>query len=84
MTLFLFQPFQADAHIDGRSPCHYAADYGQLDVLKYLVEAKGADVNARDKHGISVVLAAIWEGHTQCVKYLIEKVSSGSMIQLFR
>ena len=58
----------------GRCPSHYAADYGQLEVLQYLV-SKGADVDAKDKHGISVILAAIWEGHTACVKYLIEKVS---------
>lgn len=27
---------------------------------------------AVDKHGISALLAAIWEGHTECVKLLIE------------
>ena len=59
--------------IDGRSPMHLAADYGQLEVLQYLV-SKGADLNAKDKHGISVILAAIWEGHGQCVKFLLEKV----------
>lgn len=29
-----------------RSPIHYAADYGQSDVLRYLIN-KGADVNVR-------------------------------------
>ena len=53
---------------------HLAADYGQLEVLEYLA-SQGADLNAKDKHGISVVLAAIWEGHTRCVKFLLEKVS---------
>ena len=28
----------------------------------------------QDKHGISVILAAIWEGHFKCVKFLLEKV----------
>lgn len=28
-----------------------------------------------DKHGISVLLAAIWEGHTDCVKTLLKNVS---------
>lgn len=28
-----------------------------------------------DKHGISVILAAIWEGHTDCVKTLLKHVS---------
>ena len=52
---------------------HVAADYGQLEVLEYL-SANGADINAKDKHGISVILAAIWEGHTKCVKFLLAKV----------
>jgi len=30
---------------------------------------------AKDKHGISALLAAIWEGHTDCVKLLLEQVS---------
>ncbi len=71
--LFLFQDELVNTQIDGRSPMHLAADYGQLEVLQFLA-AKGADVNAKDKHGISVILAAIWEGHTDCVKFLLEKV----------
>ncbi|XP_011305864.1 myotrophin [Fopius arisanus] len=58
--------------IDGRTPLHYAADYGQNDVVRYLLD-KGADANATDKHGITTLLAAIWEGHTNCVKLLLEK-----------
>eukprot|EP00730_Choanoeca_flexa_P016945 TRINITY_DN8096_c0_g1_i1.p1 TRINITY_DN8096_c0_g1~~TRINITY_DN8096_c0_g1_i1.p1 ORF type:complete len:118 (+),score=29.35 TRINITY_DN8096_c0_g1_i1:59-412(+) len=55
----------------GRYPIHYAADMGQTDVLKYLV-SKGANVNQLDKHGISALLAAVWESHTETVKYLLE------------
>ncbi|XP_055329076.1 myotrophin-like [Paramacrobiotus metropolitanus] len=58
--------------IDGRPPIHFAADYGQREVIEYLI-SKGADVNAVDKHGISALLAAIWEGHTECVKLLLQK-----------
>lgn len=58
--------------IDGRTPLHYAADYGQCEVLRYLLE-KGANANVTDKHGITILLAAIWEGHTNCVKLLLEK-----------
>jgi len=61
-----------NASIDGRHPIHYASDYGQHDVIKYLLD-NGADVNAKDKHGISALLAAIWEGHTECVKLLLER-----------
>jgi len=61
--------------VDGRPPILYAADYGQLEVIEYLI-AEGADVNACDKHGISPLLAAIWEGHTDCVKLLLQKGAS--------
>ena len=36
---------------------------------------QGANLNAEDKHGITPLLAAVWEGHTSCVKFLLEKVS---------
>ncbi len=80
--------------IDGRRPLHYAADYGQKEIIEYLITKQGADVNvsasnflflgsifyqklssnffqALDKHNISPLLAAIWEGHTECVRLLI-------------
>jgi len=66
-----------NADIDGRLALHYAGDYGQLEVLKFLV-SKGAKIDATDKHGITPVLAAIWEGHTACVKYLLENGASKS------
>lgn len=58
--------------IDGRPPILYAADYGQKDVIEYLIAA-GADVNLKDKHGITAILAAIWEGHKECVRLLLDK-----------
>ncbi|XP_017839750.1 myotrophin [Drosophila busckii] len=58
--------------IKGRFPIHYAADFGHLNVLKYLIK-EGADINKKDKHGITPLLAAVWEGHTDCVEYLLEK-----------
>ncbi|XP_026495541.1 myotrophin-like [Vanessa tameamea] len=64
-----------NALIDGRVPLHYAADYGQTAVVNYLLD-KGADPNKVDKHGISVILAAIWEGHTECVKILLKHGAS--------
>ncbi|XP_015928988.1 myotrophin isoform X1 [Parasteatoda tepidariorum] len=63
--------------IDGRLPIHYAADYGQRDVLNYLID-KGANIDAKDKYGISALLAAIWEGHTSCVKLMLEKGATKS------
>lgn len=32
--------------IDGRRPIHYASDYGQKEIIEYLIQL-GADVNVR-------------------------------------
>ncbi|XP_035232480.1 myotrophin-like isoform X1 [Stegodyphus dumicola] len=69
------QGVDINASIDGRLPIHYAADYGQKDVLNYLID-KGANIDAKDKYGISALLAAIWEGHTSCVKLMLEKAKT--------
>ena len=41
-------------------------------------------MEAKDKHGISVVLAAIWEGHSKCVAFLISKVRENGSIHKFK
>ncbi|CAO1399188.1 unnamed protein product [Diamesa serratosioi] len=69
------QNFKINEDINGRSLLHYASDYGQSEVVSYLI-ARGANVNALDKHGISALLAAIWEGHTNCVKILLTSGAS--------
>ncbi|XP_068158269.1 myotrophin isoform X1 [Drosophila tropicalis] len=71
-TTFFNNLHKVNDEIEGRCPIHYAADFGQLKVLQYLINI-GADVNKRDKHGITPLLAAVWEGHTSCVKLLLEK-----------
>ncbi|CAB3979635.1 Myotrophin [Paramuricea clavata] len=58
--------------MNGRNPIHFAADYGQREVIDYLVN-QGADMNVPDKHGITPLLAAIYEGHLECVKLLLAK-----------
>jgi len=65
------QGLDLNSQIDGRLPLHYASDYGQLEVIKYLC-SKGVKLDAPDKHGITPILAAIWEGHAACVKYLLD------------
>jgi len=71
------QNFDVNYEIASRYPLHYAADYGQTDVLDYLL-SKGAKVDAVDKHGITPILAAIWEGHTACVRLLLDKGATKS------
>jgi len=77
LLVSVLQGVDINQQIDGRLPLHYASDYGQLEVLKFLC-SKGAQLNSEDKHGISPLLAAIWEGHTSCVQFLLEKGASKS------
>ena len=56
----------------GRMALHWAADYGQTEVIEYLI-SKGAKVNLPDKHGITPLLAAVWEGHLEAVGLLVRK-----------
>jgi ankyrin repeat protein len=59
----------------GRYPLCTAADYGQLAVISYLIE-NGASVNVKDRYGITPLLSAIYEGHTDCVRLLVLKGAS--------
>lgn len=43
-----FKKIDLNAEINGRCPLHYAADYGQADVLGYLI-GKGANVNVSNR-----------------------------------
>ncbi|KAK7486407.1 hypothetical protein BaRGS_00022331 [Batillaria attramentaria] len=69
---FVAKGGDVNAEIKGRFPLHYAADYGQDKVMEFLL-SKGAKVNQPDKYGITPLLAAIFEGHTSCVRILLKK-----------
>ena len=55
----------------GRGLLHCAADYGQKEVMEYLIKNK-CDVNAKDEYGMTPLCNAVLEGHTGCVKLLLE------------
>ncbi len=52
---------------------HHTAPAGMLPAVMYLVEELGADVNAIDADGNSVVHHAAARGDTEMVKYLVSK-----------
>lgn len=95
-SLCIQNPKKIEELLNGRLLSHYAADAGQVDVLKELVH-NGAKVNvrvahakvpscvylffqAKDRYGITPLLAAIYEDHVDCVKYLLEQVSLSKQI----
>ncbi|CAH8520026.1 unnamed protein product [Schistosoma mattheei] len=55
---------------NGRTLIHYAADYGQKEICDYLIR-NGADINVNDSFGVTPLLAAIYEGHIDCVSLLL-------------
>eukprot|EP01102_Stenamoeba_stenopodia_P001877 TRINITY_DN1169_c0_g1_i1.p1 TRINITY_DN1169_c0_g1~~TRINITY_DN1169_c0_g1_i1.p1 ORF type:complete len:140 (+),score=41.16 TRINITY_DN1169_c0_g1_i1:145-564(+) len=63
---------QVEASVSKRTPMHWAADFGQVEVMKYLV-SKGAKPDVADHFGITPLLAAVYEGHDEAVKFLLEK-----------
>jgi len=56
---------------DGSSPLHYAAYYGNLDLLKFLVE-KGAKVDILNREGKTPLMFATLMGQTESVDILIQ------------
>jgi hypothetical protein len=56
---------------NGRTPLHWAADFGQVEVMQYLLSKK-ANVNNQDRFGITPLLAAVYEGHEEAVKFLVK------------
>jgi len=62
-----------EARADNGSPLHWAVNAHNLDILPYLVEEAGADINAQDEHGNTPLFRAIIMGNSDVVKYLKEK-----------
>ncbi|XP_026416270.1 ankyrin repeat and protein kinase domain-containing protein 1-like [Papaver somniferum] len=52
---------------------HFAAVKGYLNVLKYLIEELGLDVNTKDENGKSPLLHATTSGNLNTFEYLLEK-----------
>jgi ankyrin repeat protein len=59
--------------IFGNTPLHSAAKSGNLDLVKYLIEEKGADFNAPDNDGETPLHSAASWGTLDVLKYLIEE-----------
>ncbi|KAN0007328.1 hypothetical protein ACTFIU_000527 [Dictyostelium citrinum] len=61
-----------------RGPCHWAADFNQVEVLEYLI-SKGAKFDNVDDYGITPLLAAVYEGHKGAVELLLKKGANKSV-----
>jgi len=65
-------PNYVEASVNKRTPLHWASDYGQVEVIEYLL-SKGANIEAKDNFGITPLLAAVYEGHENAVKTLLQR-----------
>jgi ankyrin repeat protein len=62
----------AAADNDGGTALHWAAAYGRLDVVTWLVEHGEADVHAKDDTGRTVLHRAALNGELYVAKWLVE------------
>ena len=60
----------ADLDGPGEPPLHFAAQEGDLDMVRAIVEA-GADVDSVDLEGMTPLLYASMYGHAEVVEYLV-------------
>ena len=56
----------------GGTPLHTAAEFGHLDIVKYLIEECHCDLEAKDRYRNTPLHQAVRFGHLNIVKYLIE------------
>lgn len=61
-----------------RTALHYAALYGQLDIVEILCEAPNIDVNTVDCDGASALSLAIEHNHMGVVEFLLGDKRIGS------
>ncbi len=57
----------------GWTPLHLAIRRGREDMVRYLVEEKGADINIQDNSGWTPLMEAIMDDFPSIAKYLVEQ-----------
>ena len=53
-----------------RFPLHYAAEFGHVHIVKFLIENQGCNSLCTDSNGATPLLLASMNGHLDTVKYL--------------
>ncbi|KII71125.1 Myotrophin [Thelohanellus kitauei] len=69
---FIKNGLDPNTKLKGRTLLHHAADFGQKEIIRYLLDSN-ADVNMCDEGGNSVLLTAIYEDHADCVELLLQR-----------
>lgn len=58
---------------DERTPLHWAASVGAVDVVAFLVDEAHVRVNVQDDAGWTPLMSATSAGHVNIVSYLLSK-----------
>ncbi len=66
----------------GKTILHYAAEYGYLEVVKYLIEKLKVDINIKDKQGESAIYSAAREVQEEVFNYLQKAGSDRTELNL--
>lgn len=67
--------------IDGNTPLHCACEKGLLDIVKYLVEQRGASVNSANNAGCTALHVSCKMKHAGVSNYLIQKCRADIYVQ---
>lgn len=64
---------QGKRSFSGRTPLHWSARNGHLDVVRYLVDKCQVDIDAATADGTTAFCWASWQGHLSVMKFLSER-----------
>ena len=62
---------------------HLAASMNQMPIVEYLIEAAGAEVDAKSKDSSTPLTVAVTAGHLDIVKYLVNKGADIENLRVF-
>jgi hypothetical protein len=88
LRLQVISPEPLDFSIDkadevGRRGLHRAAAEGNLKLVKWLIDSKKADINAKDHSGETALHAAAYKGNFEVVKFLVENNGDVNVLDIF-
>ena len=64
-------------NIEGFTPLHYAAGEGNVDIVRYLVEERGAETEIPDNLGLTPGFCAVLQGREAVAEYLLSTNPEG-------